>query len=93
MALSASGRWAATAEHGKGITVYDLVSDRQWLRLPPDGSDVWGLAWSPDGARLAVALSDGGVAIWELEAVRACLAELGINVESTCTLKEDKMTR
>jgi WD40 repeat protein len=83
MAVTASGRWVATAEHGKGLTIYDLLADRKWLQLPPDDSDIWGLAWSTDGARLAVGLSDGGVAIWELEEVRASLAKLGIQVEST----------
>jgi WD40 repeat protein len=94
VSLSGAGRWAATAVPGMGIIIYDLAAGREWLHLPPDGSgDIWGLAWSPDGARLAVGLSDGGVAIWELEAVRACLAELGIRIESTCSLKEDKVTR
>jgi WD40 repeat protein len=83
VALTASGRWAATVVQGRGVTIGDLHARREWLTLPPDRGDVWGLAWSPDGARLAVGLSDGGVAVWELEDVRAALAELGITVEST----------
>jgi serine/threonine protein kinase/WD40 repeat protein/tetratricopeptide (TPR) repeat protein len=77
VAVSADGRWAAVGGAGQGVTVAELASGREVLALPPEGADVWGLAWAPDGARLAVGLSDGGVAVWDLEQVRARLAEFG----------------
>jgi serine/threonine protein kinase/WD40 repeat protein len=83
VALHGGGRWAAVAVPGHGITVYDLESKAEWLPLPPEGSDVWGLAWSPDATRLALSLSDGGVAVWDLEEVRSALGRLGLAVPST----------
>jgi serine/threonine protein kinase/WD40 repeat protein len=79
-ALGGKGRWAATAIPGQSIAIHDLESNREWLTLPAEGSDIWSLAWSPDGARMAVGLSDGGVAIWNLQEVRSRLAELGCDV-------------
>ena len=37
---------------------------------------VWSLAFSPDGRRLAVGLSDGGLAVWNLDRFRALLDEV-----------------
>jgi WD40 repeat protein len=53
------------------------------VTLPPETGDVWSLAWSPDGRRLAVGLSDGGLAVWDLDEVRARLAEFGLAVPAT----------
>jgi tetratricopeptide (TPR) repeat protein len=62
------------------------VSGREVFTLPPEGSDIWCLAWAPDGKKLAVGLSDGGVAVWDLEQVRARLAEFGFDAPSTATV-------
>jgi serine/threonine protein kinase/WD40 repeat protein/tetratricopeptide (TPR) repeat protein len=83
VAVSADGRWAAVGGPGQRITVAELVSGREVFTLPPEGSDVWCLAWSPDGAKLAVGLSDGGVAVWDLEQVRTRLEEFGLDSPST----------
>jgi tetratricopeptide (TPR) repeat protein len=83
VAVSADGRWAAVGGAGQSVTVADLVSGREILALPPEGSDVWCLAWAPDGTKLAVGLSDGGVAVWDLEAVRARLVDFGFDSPST----------
>jgi serine/threonine protein kinase/WD40 repeat protein len=83
LALDGSGRWVATSNPAQGVVVYDVDAGRDVLTLPPESSDVWALAWSPDGTRLAVGLSDGGVAVWRLMEVRARLADFGIAVPST----------
>jgi eukaryotic-like serine/threonine-protein kinase len=83
LALSAGGRWAATPGASGAVFVHDLDEHTDLLRLPPEGGDVWGLAWSGDGRRLALGLSDGGLAVWDLGEVRARLAEFGIEVAPT----------
>ncbi len=82
-ALSADGRWAAVRSPGQNITVIEMATGQEIYTLPSEGGDVWCLAWSADGTQLAASLSDGRVAIWNLEQVRARLAEFGIVVPST----------
>jgi WD40 repeat protein len=81
-ALAPGGRWAATSTPDRAVVIYDLDAGKRVLALPPEQSDVWGLAWAPDGQRLAVGLSDGVVAVWDLGRVRARLAEFNIEVPS-----------
>jgi hypothetical protein len=83
VALSADGRWAAVGQGGRKVAVVELPSGREVLALPAEGSDVWCLAWAPDGNRLAAGLSDGAVVVWDLEQVRARLAEFGLGSPST----------
>jgi eukaryotic-like serine/threonine-protein kinase len=81
--LSGDGRWLATHVSPDRLVLYDLTTEREVLRLPPEANTPWCHTFSPDGTRLAVGLSDGGLAIWDLAAVRAQLAEFGIAVPST----------
>jgi WD40 repeat protein/tetratricopeptide (TPR) repeat protein len=88
VAVSADGRWAAVVEAGHSVAVVELASGREVLALPPEGSEVWSLAWSPDGRKLALGLSDGTVTVWDLEQVRARLAEFGLDSPSTVRPEE-----
>jgi serine/threonine protein kinase/WD40 repeat protein len=83
LAVSADGRWLATPGPAHGAVLIDLRTCREVLTLPPEESEIWGPAWSPDGTRLALGLSGGGLVIWNLEQVRARLAELSLSVPST----------
>ena len=81
---SPDGRWLATLDRACGpVIVYDFASGREWAALPPQAAEMWALSWSPDGTRLAAGLTDGGVVVWDLEQVRARLAEFGIELPST----------
>jgi serine/threonine protein kinase/WD40 repeat protein len=77
-AVSPDERWLATAEHADRVLIFDLKENRPALILPPETSEIWSFAWSPDGRRVAVGLSDGGLVIWDLEEVRACLRQFGL---------------
>jgi WD40 repeat protein len=83
IALSADGRWAAVAGAEQRVIVVDLTSGREVLALPSEESDIWSITWAPDGTRLAVGLSDGRVALWDLEQVRGRLGEFGFAAPST----------
>jgi WD40 repeat protein len=82
MAVSGDDRWIATTTSANQVIVYDRRIAEPVLTLPPESSEIWGLAWSPDGSRVAVGLSDGGVVVWNLEQVRAQLAEFHISLPS-----------
>jgi WD40 repeat protein/serine/threonine protein kinase len=76
IALSADGR--RFAWQGGGVSVWDMDSRKLLVELPEDDRKVWSLAWSPDGERLAVGLSDGTLAIWNLPQVQRHLTALGL---------------
>jgi WD40 repeat protein len=87
LAVSADGRWIATASPEHEVVVYDRASDQPVLTLPAESSEIWCLAWSPDGTRLAASLSDGGVVVWNLEEVRTQLVQFRIALPSTRTAR------
>jgi len=80
--MSADGRWVAVGGANQRVAVADLVTGQELFTLPPEGCDVWSLAWSSDGTKLAAGLSDGVVAMWNLEQVRARLTEFGLKCPS-----------
>src|SRR5262249_42504812 len=54
--LAPDGRWAATAGPDRSVVIYELETGKRVLTLPPEESDIWGLAWAPDGRRVAASL-------------------------------------
>ena len=81
LSVSDNDRWAATTVASQ-VSIFDLEADKELLFLPPESSPPWCVAWSPDGRRVAVGLSDGGLSIWNLGEVRACLSEFNIELAS-----------
>jgi hypothetical protein len=71
---------------GRAVTpgggLYDLAAGRPVLTMP-SLPYMWSVHLSPDGARLAYGLADGRVEVWDLDQVRARLAEFGIDMPST----------
>jgi serine/threonine protein kinase/WD40 repeat protein len=77
-AVSPDQRWLATAEQADRVMIFDLKENRPALVLPAETSEIWSFAWDPKGKRVAAGLSDGGLVIWDLDEVRARLAEFGV---------------
>jgi hypothetical protein len=81
-AVSPDQRWLATAEQADRVMIFDLKENRPALVLPAETSEIWSFAWDPKGKRVAAGMSDGGLVIWDLDEVRARLAEFGVNFPS-----------
>jgi tetratricopeptide (TPR) repeat protein len=79
---SPDGRWLALMQ-GRQMTLLSGATGAEAFRLPPEASGAWSYRWSPDGRQLALGFPDGSIRIWNLEAVRAALAPLGLDVPET----------
>jgi len=76
IAVSADARWAAAARTAERVALVDLERGEITWNFRGERSPVWSLAFSPDGRRLAVGLSDGGLAVWNLDRVRTLIDEV-----------------
>jgi WD40 repeat protein len=85
-ALSADGkRLASSATQGPDrllVRIWDTVTGKEMHRLPGHRDEIYALAFSPNGKRLATGSLDGGLRLWdpvrgEQVAVLAELGELG----------------
>jgi WD40 repeat protein len=70
-AISADGKTAASPGKHRTVCLWDLkrwdkVTGKGRTELPTQPSDVWRLAFTPDGKALAVACRDGSVRLWDL---------------------------
>jgi WD40 repeat protein len=77
-ALSPDGRWFAADAEPTTPIIGDTLTNRRLFPLRPERAPIWCLAWSADSRRLALGLSDGGLSIWNLEAIRTVLAAVGL---------------
>jgi WD40 repeat protein len=65
VAFSPDGRHLASCGRGRSIRVRTVVNGQDILILHTHDRDVYGLAWSPDGAQIATASADGAARIWD----------------------------
>ena len=77
-AASPNGRWLATEADPSTVTLWNCQTGSQVFSLPQESGPIWSLAWSPDGERLAVGLSDGGLEIWNVTRIQAELTRIGL---------------
>jgi len=77
--LSPDGRTLALSTPSlSGVQLWQRESGRLLYALPDEVGGVSCLKWTPDGRRLAVARSDGQIAIWNLAEIERLLRELGL---------------
>jgi WD40 repeat protein/DNA-binding SARP family transcriptional activator len=67
VAVSPEGRRLATADRGGGVLVRAIDGTGPVVRLSSGTARVTGLAFAPDGRRLAASRTDGVVTVWDLE--------------------------
>ena len=77
-AASPNGLWLATEADPSTVTLWSSQTGSQVFTLPPESGPIWSLAWSPDGERLAVGLTDGGLVIWNVPRIQAELSRIGL---------------
>jgi WD40 repeat protein len=84
LVFSPDGKHLAST-HGWGrvlgrLIVWDILANRATLELPLSPRDAVGVAWSPDGGKLAVEAADGTILIFEVSSGRqlgSCFSEDG----------------
>jgi WD40 repeat protein len=76
--ISPDGHWFAGESSPASVALWDLGRRELALSMREERSPVWSHAWSPDGRRLAIGLSDGGLCIWDLHEVQSQLEQLGL---------------
>lgn len=82
MALSPDERWAAVGATNGSLSVYEIATGTVRWQVAAHASFVHGLAFSPDGTRLAACGADGAVTLWDSVTGRP----LGTN-QSTGTMR------
>lgn len=60
------------------LTLFDLQSGRLLYTLPNASSEIWAAYFSHSGEKLAVSMSNGQVAVWDLAAIEARLRKFGV---------------
>jgi WD40 repeat protein/anti-sigma factor RsiW len=79
LAFAKDGRWLALARSPQTIQLVDPATGRERASLStPESGAVLSLAFHPDGTRLAVARAGSPVQLWDLYALDAQLAALGL---------------
>jgi hypothetical protein len=80
LAFRGDGRLLAVARTPEVVQLLDSATGEEIATLtPPHPGPVSGLAFSPDGTRLAVARSDFLICLWDLRLVRRRLAAAGLD--------------
>jgi WD40 repeat protein len=77
VAFSPDGRWIASGGFGADVKVWDAATGQVSVEFNGDTLILWGLAWHPDGRRLASACSDWSlftVKVWDVRSRRQAFA-------------------
>lgn len=81
MELNPNGQRLALITNRTNVTVIDVSTPTERFSLPgspKSHSDVWCIAWSPDGNKLAISCADGSISVWTLDVVAGQLSAIGL---------------
>jgi WD40 repeat protein len=79
IATTVNGALLAAVDSAGSVALWDVRANKKLFALRPEDSAVWSLAFDRTGNRLAVGLTDGGVAVWDLNNIERRLAELNLS--------------
>ena len=82
IALSPDGTLLAGLADSGVVAIWNKATREHLYSFRSERSAVWSLAWSSGGRQLAVGLSNGGLAVWNLPAVESELDKLGLHLLS-----------
>ena len=77
LALSPDGRWLAALHQQDAVSVWDAESGRRAYAFRPERAAIWSLEWNNDSSELLLGLNDGGLMVWDLDAVQRTLSAFG----------------
>ena len=75
IALSPDGKRLAALHDSTTVSIWDTESGKQQYRFRPEMGAIWAIEWDPASARVILGLNDGGLIVWDLEAVEQRLIE------------------
>jgi WD40 repeat protein len=78
-AVSPNQKWIAVK--AANTAIWEIETHRRLLSLAAESAAVEWLDWSPDCRRLALALTDGQIVLWDIPAVRRELKAIGLDWE------------
>jgi WD40 repeat protein len=76
IAATPDGNYLAGVHTPETVALWDVRQRRKLFVFRPERSEIWSLAFDSKGTKLAVGLSDGGVAVWDLKRINRALADL-----------------
>jgi WD40 repeat protein len=78
IAASPDGNYLAGLHSADTIALWDVRTRNRVFLFPPERNEIWSLAFDATGSKLGIGLSDGGVAVWDLNVIDRELAKLNL---------------
>lgn len=66
LAFDPSSKYLAIGMGNGHVILYDLLKQSVVTTLAEPSGDIWSIAWSPDGSRLAYGGKDGRITVWNM---------------------------
>jgi WD40 repeat protein len=78
IAASPKGDYLVGLRKSDSVALWDVRQRKRLFVFRPERNEVWSLAFDPTGSLLAVGLSDGGIAVWDMKVINQALQQLDL---------------